>query len=100
MSNLTKSQEQVEDIPSPKVHVHTDDTHEAIADNIFSVISKHKANNNGQLHPNQLVPGASILNQHIKAGRMPGGAEGEAIRKMQMKKEAAQKEENEKHVIK
>lgn len=88
-----------------KVHVHIDDTHEALADHIFSVISEHVAKNGpiGEFFkddPIQLVPGNSILNEHIKAGRMPGGAEGEMIRKRIEKNKEKSKEENEGHVIK
>jgi hypothetical protein len=94
-----------EEQESPKLHVHTDSDHEAIADNIFAVVSDHIARNGpiGEFikdPPVQLVPGASMLNEHIKNGRMPGGAEGVMIRKRIEADKQKSREENEKHVIK
>ena len=103
--NLSQQETSVVEEAVPKVHVHIDDTHEALADHIFSVISDHVAKNGpiGEFFkddPIQLVPGNSILNEHIKNGRMPGGAEGEMIRKKIAANKLKEQEVNETHVIK
>jgi hypothetical protein len=89
---------------SPKDHVHIDDSHEALADHIFSVVSEHVAKHGvGEFFKDssvQLVPGVSMLNEHIKNGKMPGGAEGVMIRKRIEADKQKEKDENEKHVIK